>query len=127
MKEPLRSVIPAPMQNDTSATFQVDFRSLGQAKFGLVTVFICILCRHAGEGGRGSRRPSCLSVGGVGGAKVPFLNAMTYFSIVNMIQRRLYKLKTSNIRLEKAIICMIVKGIAHDIPKKCLGYPPFLG
>ena len=30
------------------------------------------MCRHAGEVGRGSRRPSCLSVGGGGGAKVPF-------------------------------------------------------
>ena len=49
--------------------------------------------RHAGEGGRGSRRPSCLSVGGAGGAKVPFLNAMICFLIVNMMQRRSYKLK----------------------------------
>ena len=53
--------------------------------------------RHAGEGGRGSMRPSCLSVGGAGGAKVPFLNAMICFPIVNMIQRRSSKLKTSNI------------------------------
>ena len=45
--------------------------------------------RHAGEGGAGgSRRPSYLSVGGAGGAKVPFLNAMICFLIVNMIQRR---------------------------------------
>ena len=45
----------------------------------------------------GSRRPSCLSVGGAGGAKVPFLNAMICFLIVNMIQRRSYKLKASNV------------------------------
>ena len=32
--------------------------------------------RHAGQGGRESRRPSCLSVGGEGGAKLPFINAM---------------------------------------------------
>ena len=50
--------------------------------------------RHAGEG---SRRPSCLSVRGAGGAKVPFLNAMICFLIVNMIQRRSYKLKASNL------------------------------
>ena len=54
--------------------------------------------RHAGEGeAGGSRRPSCLSVGGAGGAKVPFLNAMISFLIVNMIQRRSYKLSASNI------------------------------
>ena len=34
---------------------------------------------------------------GQGGAKVPFLNAMICFLIVNMIQRRSYKLKASNI------------------------------
>ena len=33
---------------------------------------IFIKSRHAGEGAGGSRRPSCLSVGGAGGAKVPF-------------------------------------------------------
>ena len=49
------------------------------------------------RGAGGSRRPSCLSVGGAGGAKVPFLNAMICFLIVNMIQRRSYKLKASNI------------------------------
>ena len=53
--------------------------------------------RHAREGGRGSRRPSCLSVAGAGGAKVPYLNEMTYFLIVNTIQRRSHKLKASNI------------------------------
>ena len=42
-------------------------------------------CRR---GAGGSMRPSCLSVGRAGGAKVPFLNAMICFSIVNMIQRR---------------------------------------
>ena len=35
-----------------------------------------------------SRRPSCLSVEGAGGAKVPFLNAMICFLIANMIHRR---------------------------------------
>ena len=49
------------------------------------------------RGAGGSRRPSCLSVGGAEGAKVPFLNAMICFLIVNMIQRRSYKLKASNI------------------------------
>ena len=70
------------------------------------------------RGGRGSRRPSCLSVRGAGGAKVPFLNAMICFLIVNMIQRRSYKLKASNIWLEKTIIYMTLRGIAHDIPQK---------
>ena len=46
---------------------------------------------------RGGQAPSCLSVRGAGGAKVPFLNAMICFLIVNMIQRRSYKLKASNI------------------------------
>ena len=50
-----------------------------------------------GRGAGGSRHPSCLSDGGAGGAKVPFLNAMICFLIVNMIQRRSYKLKASNI------------------------------
>ena len=49
------------------------------------------------RGAGGSSRPSCLSVGGAGEAKVPFLNAMICFLIVNMIQRRSYKLKASNI------------------------------
>ena len=31
------------------------------------------------RGAGGSRRPFCLSVGGAGGAKVPFLNAMSCF------------------------------------------------
>ena len=35
--------------------------------------------------------------GGQEGAKVPFLNAMICFLIVNMIQRRSYTLKASNI------------------------------
>ena len=43
----------------------------------------------------------CLSAGTperrAGGAKVPFLNAIICFLIVNMIQRRSYKLKASNI------------------------------
>ena len=34
---------------------------------------------------------------GAGGAKVPFLNAMICFLVVNMIQRRSYRLKASNI------------------------------
>ena len=67
---------------------------------------------HWRGGSGGSRRPSCLSVGGAGGAKVPFLNAMICFLIVNMIQRRSYKLKASNIRLEKTIIYMTVRDIA---------------
>ena len=49
---------------------------------------------------------------------MPYLNAMICFPIVNMIQRRSYKLKTSNICLEKTIIDMTVRGIAHDIPQK---------
>ena len=49
------------------------------------------------RGAGGSRRPSCLSVGTAIGAKGPFLNAMICFLIVNMIQRRSYKLKASNI------------------------------
>ena len=53
--------------------------------------------RHAREGAGGSRCPSCLSVEGAGGAKVPFSNAMICFVIVSMIQQRLYKLKASNI------------------------------
>ena len=43
------------------------------------------------RGAGGSRRPSCLSVGGAGGAKVPFLNAIICFLIVNMIQWKSYK------------------------------------
>ena len=77
--------------------------------------------------GRGSRRPSCLSAGGAGGAKVPFLNAMICFPVVNMIQQRSYKLKTSNIWLEKAIIYMTVRGIAYDIPKKVPRMPSISG
>ena len=49
------------------------------------------------RGAGGSRRPSCLSVGEAGGAKVPLLNALICFLIVNMIQRRSYKLKAINI------------------------------
>ena len=49
------------------------------------------------RGAGGSRRPSSLSVGGAGGAKVPLLNAMICFLIVNMIQRRSYKPEASNI------------------------------
>ena len=77
------------------------------------------LARHVGEDGAGgSRRPSCLSVGGPGGAKLPLFNAIICFQVANMIKQRPYKLKTSNILLEKAIIYMTVSGIAHDIPKK---------
>ena len=53
--------------------------------------------RHAGEGAGGNRGSSCLSAGGAEGAKVPFLNGMICFLIVNMTQRRSYKLKASNI------------------------------
>ena len=50
------------------------------------------------KGGQaGADAPSCLSVGGAGGAKVPFLNAVICFLIVNMIQRRSYELKASNV------------------------------
>ena len=60
--------------------------------------FVYCLAQARRRGGAGgSRRPSCLSVGGAGGAKVLFLNAMICFLIVNMIQRRSYKLKASNI------------------------------
>ena len=38
------------------------------------------------------------------GAKVPFLNAMICFPVVNMIQQRSDKLQTSNISLDKVII-----------------------
>ena len=47
-----------------------------------------------------------------------FLNAMICFLIVSMIQRRSYKLKTSNILLEKTIIYMTVRGTAHDISRR---------
>ena len=79
------------------------------------------------RGGRGSRRPACLSVGGAGGAKLPFLNAMICFLTVNMIQRRSYKLKASNISLEKTIIYMTVRGIAHVIPQKVTRMPSISG
>ena len=78
-------------------------------------------------GSEGSRYLSCLSVGGAGGAKVPFLNAMICFLIVNMIQRRSCKLKASNVRLEKTIIYMTVRGIAHDIPQKVPRMPSISG
>ena len=69
-------------------------------------------------------RPSCLSVGG---AKVPFLNVMICFPMVNMIQQRSYKLKASNISLEKTIIYMTVRGIALDIPQKVPRMPSTSG
>ena len=72
-------------------------RTFGDYAFFNKKVVYMKVVRHAGEGGRGSRCPSCLSVRGAGGAKVPFLNAITCFLIVNMIQRRSYKLKASNI------------------------------
>ena len=62
--------------------------------FKLLLSKTALQSRHAGEGGR---RPSFLSVGGAGGAKAPFLNAMICFLIGNMIQRRSYKLKAANI------------------------------
>ena len=84
--------------------------------------------RHAEEGGAGgSRCPSCLSAGGAGGAKVPFLSAMICFLIVNMIERISYKLKASNIGLEKTTIYMTVRGIAHDIPQKVPRMPSISG
>ena len=49
------------------------------------------------RGAGGNRHPSCLSVEGAGGAKVPFLNAMICCLNVSMIQRRSYRLKASNI------------------------------
>ena len=83
--------------------------------------------RHAGEGGRREQAPLLPFSWGSRGAKLPFLNAMICLLIVNMIQRRSYKLKASNIWLEKTVIYMTVRGIAHEIPQKCLGYPPILG
>ena len=68
---------------------------VGQDEFFGVLILTGSGTPEKGEGG--SRRPSCLSVGGAGGAKVPFLNAMICFLIVNMVQRRSYKLKASNI------------------------------
>ena len=58
---------------------------------------------------------------------MPFLNAMICFLIGSMIQRRLYKLKASNILLEKTIIYMTVRGIAHDIPQKVPRMPSISG
>ena len=58
---------------------------------------------------------------------MPFLNAMICFPIANMIQRRSYKLKASNISLEKTIIYTTVRGIAHDIRKKVPGMPSISG
>ena len=43
----------------------------------VIKVLVCPGTPERGAGG--SRRPSCLSVGGAGGAKVPFLNAMICF------------------------------------------------
>ena len=69
-----------------------------KSKSPTLALWIRSRSRHAGDGGAGgSRRYSCLSVGGAGGAKVPFSNAMICFLIVNMIQQRSYKLKASNI------------------------------
>ena len=42
-----RVSFPALMQNGTSANVRVDFRSRRQTTFGLVTVFICMLCKMA--------------------------------------------------------------------------------
>ena len=83
--------------------------------------------RQAEEGDRREQAPSCLSVGGAGGAKGLFSNAMICFLVVTMIQRRSYKLKASNIRLEKTIIYMTVRGIAHDIPQNVLRMPSISG
>ena len=58
---------------------------------------------------------------------MPFLNAMICFLLVNMIQRRSYKLKASNIGLEKAIIYLTARGIAHDIPHKVPRMPSISG
>ena len=59
---------------------------------------------------------------------MPFLNAMICFPIVNMIQRRSYKLKASEqFHLEKTIIYMAVRGIAHDSPKKVPRMPSISG
>ena len=81
--------------------------------------------RRGGQEGAGA--PPAFQLGEQGGAKVPFFKAMICFPVVNMTYQELYKLKTSNILLEKAGIYMTVRGIGHDIRKKCLGCPPFLG
>ena len=83
--------------------------------------------RHAGEGGRREQVPPVFELGEQGVLKVPFLNAMICCPIVNMIQRRSYKLETSNIRLEKAIIYMTVRSIAHDITKRVPWMPSISG
>ena len=72
-----------------------------EAVRGITSIFSCggyqrFLPGTLEKGAGGSRHPSCLSVGGAGGVKVPFLNAMICFLIVNMMQRRSYKLKASN-------------------------------
>ena len=54
-----------------------------------------IQARRRGQEGAGA--PPAFQLGEQGGAKVPFLNEMIYFLIVNMIKRRSYKLKASNI------------------------------
>ena len=55
------------------------------------------LARHAGEGGRGEQAPLLPFSWGSRGSKSALLNAMICFLIVNMTQRRSYKLKASNI------------------------------
>ena len=46
----------------------------------------------AEEGAEGSRRPSCLSFWGAGGAKVLFRNVIACFLNVSLVQRRSTKL-----------------------------------
>ena len=53
--------------------------------------------RHAGEGCRREQAPLLPFSWGSKGRKSALFNAMVCFLIVNMIQRRSYKLKASNI------------------------------
>ena len=84
-----------------SRLFRVSTRKIKTANYKnfLASLYLgkVVSYRHAGEEAGGSRRPSGLSVEGAGGAKVHFLNAMICFLIGNMIQRRSYKPKASNI------------------------------
>ena len=73
------------------------------------------------RGGRGEQAPLLPFSWGSMGSKSAFLNAMICFLMVSMIQWRSYKLKASNIGLEKTITYMTVRGIAHDIPQKVPG------
>ena len=60
---------------------------------------------------------SSLSFGGAGGKFAPFELQQLAFQAIYI----------SNTTLEKTIIYIIVRNIAPDTPKKCLGSPAFLG